>query len=155
MAKRSDLRLVKEPVRPIFGGHGQKQGETPGQTLEFRECVLRIPKDGDVAFSNGTTAPASEVVSYLERHRLFMDQEEGFWRVDPTAPPVSGDEMKAINRAAIAGDEATLTAIIDAERAGWGREDLISTAQEALETVRRIKAELEAEAKASKPKAKE
>ena len=39
---------------------------------------------------------AQELIAWMGRHRLNGDRHEGFWQVDPTAPPVSEDEMSRL-----------------------------------------------------------
>jgi hypothetical protein len=74
----------------------------------------------------------AEVHEWLQKHRLFGNQLEGFWRVDPTAPPVSQDEMRALMNAALRLDTETLEEIIRQERAGWNRPQIVEEAEQAL-----------------------
>ena len=76
----------------------------------------------------------------MTSHRLFGNQFEGFWRVDPTAPPVSNDELAALMDAAISLDAGTLEEIIRQETAGWGREQILERARDALDKIATIQA---------------
>lgn len=141
MCRRADLRLTKTPRYPIRGASGQQVGETQGQVVAFRDGVLRVPKDGPVVLEDGRETDSGEVIAWLEKHRLFRDLEDGFWRVDPTAPLVSSDEIAALLEIVALYDEEKLVAFIEQERSGWAREDLLGTAETALERMRKIQAE--------------
>jgi hypothetical protein len=108
MSRRAELRLTMVPRYPKLNQvTGAKQGETKGAFIGFRDGQVRIPKDGGVR--HGRHARRRRVgddgrrrgPQVDERHRLFGNQLEGFWRVDPTAPPVSQEEMRALMNAAL------------------------------------------------------
>lgn len=139
MARRRSLRLVKESILPRYGAAGQKVGEQPGQTVVFRDGTLRVPLEGEMVLEDGRKCDAVEVLEWLEKHPRLKDLNEGFWRVDPTAPPVTGEEMRAIMEAAIELDEDKLVALVEQERAGWDREAVLSTAEDALTRIRTMK----------------
>src|SRR4051794_8765586 len=154
MAIREDLRLVKFPRYPQFGAGGQKVGENFGEVVPFRDGVLRVPATGTITLEDGREADAGEVLAFLENHRLRGDMNEGFWRVDPTAPPVSKDELKALMRAAATLDTESLERALSAERDGWDRPDMIEAIEENLATVSEILKESQKQAaEAEKPKA--
>lgn len=139
MCRRSDLRLVKTPRYPIRGAAGQQVGEEPGQVISFRDGALRLPKDGTVLLEDGREADVEEVVAWLDRHRLNGDTEGGFWRVDPTAPPISRAELDQLMELVLELNDEKLQRFIDQERAGWERTDLIEAAEKALEKVLEVK----------------
>lgn len=162
MSRRSELRLTKRrrfPVRnPVTG---EVEGTTPGEFVAFHDGQVRIPKEGDVRLVDSldggeATVPAEDVHKWMVGHRLFGNQLEGFWRVDPTAPPVSQDEMRVMMNAATTLDEETLREIVRQEEAGWARDDILSVAREALDRIGEIReqaeaAQREAEAAVKKP----
>jgi hypothetical protein len=140
MARRQSLRLVKVPKYPQFGASGQKVGESKGVTLAFVDGVLRVPKDGKIRIEDGREQDAGEVAEWLDSHPLHGDIQEGFWKVDPVAPPVSQDEMQRLMDAALDFDEDRLGLILEQERSGWGREQILTVAEDALRKVVEMKA---------------
>jgi hypothetical protein len=118
MSRRSELRLVKDPRYPQMGPLGQKVGETVGAAIPFREGVFRCPPTGTVELEDGRMADAAEITAWLDKHRLNGNVEEGFWRVDPTAPALSRAEMETTDAG---GDRAGLRDAAGADRAGGGR----------------------------------
>jgi len=154
MSYRQDLRLVKTPKYPIMGPDGRKVGEKPGETVQFVNNVLRVPPEGDAILEDGRAVPSGELVEWLESHRLFGQQYEGFWRVDPVAPPPSEDEIRLLTDAVLGLDSATLDAIIEREAAGYGREAILKPAREAVEKVREAQSQLETAAKEAVANAK-
>jgi hypothetical protein len=116
MSRRSNLRLVKVPRYPMYGAAGLKIGEKPGEIVEFKEGVCREDDP--------------EVIQWLEAHPLYRDLQDGFWRVDPVAPPVSREELDAVLEAAF--DPERLQQIIEQERSGWNRQDFLGPAENAL-----------------------
>lgn len=163
MAIREDLRLVKFPRYPQFGAGGQKVGENFGEVVNFRDGVLRVPAQGTITLEDGREKDAAEVLTWLvgdgegtQPHKLLGDRHQGFWRVDPTAPPVSKDELKALMRAAATLDTESLERALSDERDGWDRPDMIEAIEENLATVSEIlresqKAAAEAEKAEAKP----
>jgi hypothetical protein len=161
MSRRSMLRLT---LRPRYWKRdpttGEKTEMTPGIFAAFRDGVLRIPPSGPCVLTDSLNGgeveieDAADVVKLLDRHRLINNREEGFWRVDPTAPPVSQSEMRAMLKAARTLDVETLERIIETEKAGWGRAAIIDEAQEAVDEIRKALAEYEAQAKAEADAAK-
>lgn len=150
MATRSNLRLVWESIRTVRDAEGVAVDKTPGKTVEFREGVLRVPlaEDGTVPLTNGEAAPAADVLRFLERHRLKGDWLEGFWRVDPTAPPPSEAELEALQSFAIELNADGLREFLAQESNGWNRRELLTVAAGTLERVegklREIAAQMEA-----------
>lgn len=160
MARRQSLRLIRIPRGTLINpATGQREvGAVPGQAVAFHEGVLRVEKDGEVTLEDGSTAPAADILEWLDKHRLNGNVEEGFWRVDPTAPPVSQDEMRTLMQAALALDEETLRRIAEEEREGWGRSAIIEEAESALGSIEAMReaerAQALAEAEAAKADAK-
>jgi hypothetical protein len=140
MSRRSELRLVLTARQPITGAAGQKTGESVGAAIPFREGVFRCPPTGTVELEDGRMADAAEITAWLDSHRLNGNVEEGFWRVDPTAPALSRAEMETMTQAAIALDSEKLLALIAQEEAGWAREDVLSIARDAVESIEAVKA---------------
>jgi hypothetical protein len=81
----------------------------------------------------------AEVHEWLQKHRLFGNQLEGFWRVDPSAPPVSSEELQVLMDAALTLDAETLEEIIRQESGGWRREQIIDRAEDALMKIAAIR----------------
>lgn len=138
MSRRADLRLVRIPRYPIFAGGGRQVGEEPGQMLQFIENTLRVPKDGKVMLADGRRVDSGEILQWLDSHRRYGDVEDGFWRVDPTAPPVSQDELDRLLDAALNYDQDLLEEIVRQERAGWGRSQIIESAERSLAKIREM-----------------
>lgn len=136
LSRRRELRLVKTPKYPIFGQAGSKVGELPGETIPFHDGRLDVPQDGVMVLEDGRKVEASEVREWLEDHRLFGDQEGGFWELEQVGPPVSKAEMDAILDAVGAWDVEKLEAIIEQESDGWQRQDLLASAREHLDKIR-------------------
>lgn len=134
MARRQSLRLIRVPRGTLINpATGQREvGAIQGQAVAFHEGVLRVPKEGDMLLEDGKPAPASEIAEWLDSHRLNGNVEEGFWRVDPSAPPVSEDELGRLMDAALSFDSETLQEIVRQEREGWGRDVVIRRAEDAL-----------------------
>lgn len=154
MSRRSELRLTKRrrfPVRnPVTG---EVEGTTPGEFVAFRDGQVRIEKTGKVTLQDSLDGgeaelDAEDVHKWLMNHRLYGNQLEGFWRVDPTAPPVSQDEMRALMHAALTLDAAMLEEIMRQEREGWGRSQILEEAQEALDKIALLEEETQAKAEA-------
>jgi hypothetical protein len=81
------------------------------------------------------------VLAWLEDHRAIGNIEEGFWRVDPTAPAPSREELQTLTRAAFSLDTEKLERLIEQEEAGWRREDILVIAREAVENIAAAKEE--------------
>jgi hypothetical protein len=149
LSRRSELRLVRLARYPKFGPAGQQVGEERGQAVQFREGRLDVPLDGEIELENGDKVPASEIREWLENHKLNGSTEEGFWKVDPVAPPVSQDEIASLLSVAL--DEDALVELIEQEESGWNREALLVPAREQLDKLRATLAQMQAEAD-EKPK---
>lgn len=155
-SRRSELRLVVTPKRPVFGTPaggfvGGQVSQSEGITLAFRGGQLLVPHDGDVISEEGTRVPAADVLTWLRSHRLFGDAMGGFWEVHTAAPPVSKDEIERIVNAALALDVPALEAILAAEQTGWERDEVIDQVQA---TIGKIEAAVAAQAQQAEPKAK-
>lgn len=150
-ASRRDLRCVKVPRHPVRDAGGNQIDETSGQAVQFVNGILRYDRAGDVAIDQGQTIDAADLTAWLEKHRLFTGQtikasELAAWRArdhiseclvrvleDP--PAVSNEENAALLRAAATGDTTALTAIRDAETAGWARPDFLANIETAFAAV--------------------
>lgn len=150
MSRRSGLRLTWMPRYPLRDARtGAPSGVSESRHIGFVDGALRIPREGDKVtladtLDGGTfTAPAEEIIEWLEGHRLFGDIFEGFWRVDPTAPPASETELQALLIAATNLDDETLRRFIAEEEAGWNREAVLVVAREGLARVEQTQAEVQ------------
>jgi hypothetical protein len=153
VAKRSDLRLVKTARYPLVAPNtGQRLGETRGITVSFApNGEFRCPLEGEVTIMDPGGAgqaklPAEELLTFLEGHPRCGDPNEGFQRVDPKAPPLGQEEQQRLMDAATDWDIETLQAIIVQERAGWGREQIITAASGAIERIQAATARAQAQA---------
>lgn len=144
MARRSDLRLIKKAVRQTRDVEGNVAETILGQTIGFHDNVLRIPATGGVRMEDGRECPAHEILEWLEGHPLKEDIQEGFWRVDPTAPPPSEPELELLQALAMDLDVLGLEGFINQERAGWARRSLLEVAERSLERAREKLSESEA-----------
>jgi hypothetical protein len=152
-ARREDLRLVKQPIYPVYGPGGQTVGEKPGQTVEFHGGLLTIDMtQEETEIAAGRKIPTAELVEWLEGHRRFMDSDEGFFKVDVAAPAVSQEEMDRLLTAAVNLDAQTLTAIVHAEETGWERATILEPARRALASVEELAKAGAAEAEKPEPK---
>jgi hypothetical protein len=148
LARREELRLVKTPRYPqVAPASGQRLGETRGQTFAFIDGTLRLTPDADgnvhILDPGEATLPLEEALAFLRGHRRFRDVNEGFWEVDPTAPPIAQEELDRIVAAATDWDTETLEEVVRQERAGWNRKDLLHVAEGSLERIRAMEAKAE------------
>ena len=157
ISRRDELRLVKEGRYPIMVPNtGQRLGETRGVTVSFApRGEFRCPESGEVKVmdpggAGEATLDAAELLQWLESHRRCGDPNEGFYRVDPTAPPLGQEEQERLMQAATEWDVETLQAILEQERAGWNREQVVRSAAGAIERIEaaeaRVRAEMEPDA---------
>jgi hypothetical protein len=140
ISKREWLRLVKTGRYPmIIPTTGERIGMTAGVTVSFApDGEFRCPLEGDVTVmdpggAGEATLPAKELLDWLQRHPRCGDPNEGFYRVDPKAPPLSKAETERLVALATAGDTESLREVIEQERAGWDRQELIEIAQGAVD----------------------
>ena len=151
MSRRSELQLYKKSARAIRDPHtGEVVDEVPGEVVSFVDGQLRFDGHGSVTVMHSLTGAewetdAQALTDWLLKHRLYGNREEGFWRVDPTAPAISKDELKALMRAAQRFDVDALERALAEERAGWDRPDVIEVIEENIAETRQMIAELEAE----------
>jgi hypothetical protein len=96
---------------------------------------------------------AAFVHEMLQKHRRYGDRSEGFWMLEQPAPPVSPQEIDRLMEAAARWDVGTLGAVLEQERAGWGRADLIATAERQVERIRAMEAERDAQVAAAREEA--
>jgi hypothetical protein len=154
MARRSELRLVMKPRYPMIApATGQRLGESRGITVAFIDGQLRVPKDGtakvfDPGGAGEADLPAEELLAFLRGHRRKGDVNEGFWEVNPTAPPVSREEIDAIVTAATDWNIEMLEAVVAQETAGWNREDILKVAQGSIDRIRAAEARVQEQAAA-------
>jgi hypothetical protein len=151
MARRSELRLTKIPRYPIRGASGQQAGESPGETICFRDGRLDVDPTGEVELEDGRKLPGSEVLEWLEKHKRLGDVNEGFWKVDHTAPAPSSVELAQLVEAATELDAERLEALIAQEEDGWAREAILSVARGALARVRQIQNDAKVAAQPTPP----
>ena len=147
-ARRIDLRLVKQPIYPIYGPGGRTVGEQPGQTIKFSNGIFTIDlSQPETTVEAGRTVPTDELVEWMEKHRLLGYRDEGFFKIEVSAPPIGEAENQALVDAAVELDEDRLRELIATEEAGWQRDALLGPARRALASVEKLKAEAAAEAK--------
>lgn len=146
MARRRELRLIKTGRYPVHAPTGQKIGETTGQIVKFVDGRLDVPHEGDMTLEDGRPADAKEILAWLEKHPRNGDVNEGFWRVDPTAPAPTSDELQALMIAATELDADKLDQLIRQEEDGWAREAILTVARGALERVRAMQEQARAAA---------
>jgi hypothetical protein len=135
MARRSDLRLVKKAIRQTRDVEGNPAETIPGETLAFLDGVLRVPLEGRIRITDGREIDAGEAIAWLDEHPLKGDWQEGFWRVDPTAPPPSEAEIDKLQELAMELDVTALAQFIEQERAGWARPKLLEVAERSLDRI--------------------
>lgn len=145
MSRRSELRLLRTNTRNRFDQEGHKIETMQGESVTFKDGVLRLPTSKRMTIDKGMKVPTEEIREWLEDHRSFGDREEGFWRVDPVAPPVGEDELERLTELTTDLDMDRLALFIEQEEAGWGREKLLVAARKAYgrveEAMTRLKAE--------------
>jgi len=135
LSRRSDLRLIRVARQPRHNVAGMKIGEDPGQAVQFVEGKLTLPLEGKVRIDQGREADAVEIREWLEGHHIFGNVEEGFWRVDPAAPPLSAAEMSMFQELVLKLDVEGLRRCLEAERNGWARTDIVAVLEESIEKV--------------------
>ena len=137
MARRSDLRLVMKPIRTLRNREGDAVEDLPGVKIEFKDGVFRVPMEAKatVTLVDGESFEAGKLLPWLEGHKLNGDWHDGFWKVDPTAPPLSRAELDTLQSLAIELDRTGLESFIGQEESGWAREDLLAAARGTLERV--------------------
>lgn len=153
-ARREDLRLIKVPRYPVRDAGGRQVSESLGEAVQFRRGVLEVPTDGGLMLEDGREIAGADLIPWLEKHRLFGNREEGFFKVEVAAPAPSEEEMQALMNAAIALDEEKLEAILSEEQAGWARDAIVNVAREGVERIRAFKAQAAKDAESEKPAAK-
>lgn len=149
-AKREDLRLVRRARYPRYEG-GLPAGETVGQCIAFVNGRLDVPMEGTVTLEDGRTAPAVEILEWLQTHRLFGDVFEGFFKVEMAAPAPTQEEMQAMVDAAMALDVERLEEIVRQEEDGWARDAILNVAREGVQRIHAFKAQAAAEAAQATP----
>src|SRR2546421_11791786 len=143
MARRTDLRLVKKAILQTRDAEGRAAETIPGQTLAFNDGVLRVPATGAMRLADGRECDVQELLAWLDEHPLKGDWQEGFWRVDPTAPAPSEAELETMQELAMDLDVNGLARFIEQEREGWDRKALIGPAERSLERAQEKLAENE------------
>lgn len=157
MARREELRLTKRKRYPQRNPQtGEFLGYTPGEYVAFRSGVYRVPREGEIVLRDSldgghATVDAAEVLEWLERHPLNGDLFEGFWKVDPTAPPVQDTEMDLLMELQANYDRAGLEQLLADEEAGWKREIVLNAARKGIERIVAAEQAAEQAAKPAKP----
>jgi hypothetical protein len=131
-ARREELILVMKPERPVRGPSGEQVDLTEGIRLPFQAGTFRVPLTGYITSQQGRKIPAADVLEFLDRHRLKDDQFEGFSELAQAAPPVSEEELTAITIAVARGDVENLTMILENERNGWNRREIVRAVEQGL-----------------------
>lgn len=149
MARRENLRLIRRPTKQRRDAEGQPIDTIQGQTVEFKGGVLRVPLDGDVVLVGGNKAPAKEIIEWLDEHRSNGDRNDGFWRVDPTAPAPTQAELDTLVRLATELNSVELEEFIAQERANWARPALLETAENTLARIAKVREEADQRAQAA------
>lgn len=163
MSRRNELRLVRAATRNRYNAEGSKIETLQGESLTFTDGSFRVPLRGKVGIDKGMKVPVDELRAWLEGdpeagvepHRLFGDREEGFWRVDAVAPPVSEVELERLTELTTDLDIPRLGVFIEQEEAGWARERLLVAARKALARVEEAMTRLRAEERDALAKARE
>jgi len=143
MARRGELRLIRKSIMQTRDAEGRPAETIPGEAVAFHDGVLRVPAKGKMRLEDGRDAPATEILEWLDHHPMKGDIQEGFWRVDPTAPPPSELELDTLQELAMDLNAEGLEAFIRQEREGWDRPKLIEVAERSLEKVQEKMAESE------------
>jgi hypothetical protein len=131
-ARREELILVMKPERPVRGPSGEQVDLTEGIRLPFQAGTFRVPLTGYITSQQGRKVPAADVLEFLDRHRLKDDQFEGFSELAQAAPPVSEDELTMITIAVARGDQERLDMILENERNGWDRREIIRAVEQGV-----------------------
>jgi hypothetical protein len=143
-SRREGLVLVHTPEYPILNAAtGQRTGQTIGGIrIQFQDGQLRVPLDGTVTTAQGKKLPAPDLLEWLDQHRLFGDTHEGFFKLPTVAPPVSDQEFERINEASMFHNVEQLTAILEAERAGWNRPTITRQIERGLQLIADFQAQI-------------
>jgi hypothetical protein len=136
MARRGELRLVKKAIMQTRDAEGRPADTIAGETLTFHDGVLRVPAQGRMRLEDGRDCNVHEILAWLEAHPMKDDIQEGFWRVDPTAPAPSELELETLQELGMDLNADGLEAFIAQERTGWDRPKLIAVAERSLAKVR-------------------
>lgn len=144
LSRRDDLRLTKTARYPMRGPSGEFVGWTDGgQVVRFQDGVLRVPRDGDFTLEDNRKVPGAEVIEWLERHPMFGNQNEGFWRLEQPAPPITEQEQEMLMEATL--DEDLARRIYQEEEQGWARPAILNPLRRAIERIEEMKASIAAE----------
>jgi hypothetical protein len=150
-AYREELVLVMKTEYPVRGPSGEQVDLSEGIRLQFQAGMLRVPLTGHVTSQQGRKVPAKDVTEFLDAHKLNGDRFEGFTELAQAAPPVSEDELTHITIAVARGDTDQLNAILDDERAGWDRREIVHAVEQGLGALRAMTEHIEqADPKAAK-----
>lgn len=150
VSRRSELKLFLQRDMPL---RSQATGEVvdtrQGKRLQFRDGRLVIPLGSKtMRGERGELLDVAEVLDLLEGnedegippHMLLGNREEGFWELPKVAPPLGELEAERVVELAIAGDTDELEAMLDAEREGWQRTEMLELVEGALSKVRAAQA---------------
>lgn len=131
-ARRDELILVMKPERPIRDASGEQVDLTEGIRLPFQAGMFRVPLTGHITSQQGRKIPVEPVLEFLDRHRLKGDQFEGFSELAQAAPPVNEDELTMITIAVARGDQERLEMVLEDERNGWNRREIVRAVEQGL-----------------------
>jgi hypothetical protein len=141
VARREELWLTVKRDKPIME-NGERVDFETGERIGFKDGMLKVPTGKGETFkgARGEKLDGPAAIKFLENHALFGHKEEGFWLLELPAPAPTESEQGELIRLAEEQDVAGIEAFIEAERAGYAREELLKIASDTLE---RVKARLE------------
>lgn len=142
VARREELWLTVKRDKPIME-NGERVDFETGERIGFKDGMLKVPTGKGETFrgARGEKLDGPAMVKFLENHALFGHKEEGFWLLELPAPAPTESEQGELIRLAEEQDVAGIEAFIEAESAGYAREELLKIAGDTLE---RVKARTEA-----------
>lgn len=124
--KATELRLVLTERHPIYDNNGQRLGQTPGVTAEFRNGLYE------------TTDP--EIVAKLRAHP-GMNMTFVEVGAEPDRVPSSGPMIERVMKATAELDAVSLEEILKEEQEGHARPDVIAACEAAIRRVHGIDSE--------------
>lgn len=142
VARRTDLRLVKEPIETRWGPNGRNMGKTQGESVQFIGGRFEVPTaDGaTVKLEDGRTLDAAEFLEWIEAHPMLGNIEEGFIEFHAPPPEPSSFELEQLQALAIDHDLDGLEAFAAAEREGFARAGLLTVVDGTIERVKAAQA---------------
>lgn len=143
MSRRAELCLVMEKDPYVITVSGDKDYGV-GKRLNFVEGRFVVPLDEEtMLIDRDVEVSCQAVLDFLEGsaerkvrpHKMFGNKEEGFWRHEEAAPLPTKVELEAVVRMAEESDLEGLDALIEAERDGWARPQVLELAEGTYERV--------------------